>query len=535
MKQQYSFTLLSFFPLFMVSLCTYTPAALAQESFFSKTYDLVGYQGADRGVSVRDMGEGFVISAASSCDGGSNACTGIIKTDYSGEAIWKTLNNDYPMEVRPAFLADLYLRMDTLYYAGTRSLESEDEVEAKMYIAKMDWNDGTLLAVNEFGNSTFDRAGAFKSLGDNQWLVYGASYPGNRLTTALTITDIEGNPETVNYLEYPFPSFMELEGDMERLPNGRFVVTAETRNPTLPQRKGMVVAEVDSLANIIWYRHFDDNLVLGCNNQLAPLHNGDIAIAYCADTVHDSSPFNSIWADKIMVLDSTGQTKWEHFFHAPTWKLVRNITTARNGDIIGCGTDGSYGYPDGEIRLSVFVFRMSPEGEVLWERRFITDATHQWAQSIRLDDVHETEDGRIAAVGYQTELFPDGAPNGNVWLLVLDERGCLVPGCEASDYMITGPTTVVGTQQVEAIEEYFQVFPQPASDWLTARFSLPPPARSRLRLYNALGQVAAQEALAAGARTHTMDTAALSAGLHVLVLEGPDGQVLQSQKVIINK
>ena len=511
-------------------LCIFfPPASILAQPTFSRTYDLVGMQGSDRGASVQAIGDDFVIGVGSLCNGYYNACTGLIKTNNAGDVLWQFYYDQFTEDIYPNWKDDFFLRGDTLFFAS--EMRKGPEADWQYYLAKASWQNSGLYSLADFGSAEGDYATSLEPLPDNRWMLFGFGWRQGKWKPVLNVVQNDSIIEASYYLDFPY-SAGENDGMLEPLPDGDYITAVQTKTPVLPFT-GLAVSKVDSLGNIIWSRHFNDSLSIGCRRRITPLQNGGFAVVNCTDTAYNISPYSSWAADKVIGLDSVGNTAWEYFFHAPSWKRIHNITLAQNGDILGCGIDNSYPDGQGGVRLSGFVFRMSPEGQLLWERRFINDATHLYADILLLDDICEAPDGRIAVVGLQSNLFPNGTPNGDAWLLVLDENGCLEPGCTERDYVISGQEEPV-QQPAAANPAWFHLYPQPAGDWLTVNFDRDLPPRCRLLLHSALGRLEMEQPLTAGQQQATLDTSGLPAGLYVLALATQDGQLLHTQKVFVN-
>ncbi|MCB9302751.1 MAG: hypothetical protein H6566_19075 [Lewinellaceae bacterium] len=97
-------------------LCIFfSPTSILAQPTFSRTYDLVGMQGSDRGASVQAIGDDFVIGVGSLCNGYYNACTGLIKTNNAGDVLWQFYYDQFTEDIYPNWKDDFFLRGDTLF------------------------------------------------------------------------------------------------------------------------------------------------------------------------------------------------------------------------------------------------------------------------------------------------------------------------------------------------------------------------------------------------------------------------------------
>ncbi|MCB9302749.1 MAG: hypothetical protein H6566_19065 [Lewinellaceae bacterium] len=188
----------------------------------------------------------------------------------------------------------------------------------------------------------------------------------------------------------------------------------------------------------------------------------------------------------------------------------------------------------GGVRLSGFVFRMSPEGQLLWERRFINDATHLYADILLLDDICEAPDGRIAVVAFNPTFFPTARPMATpgCWCLTKTAAWSRVHRTRLRHF-IPGRTRAAARSSATQYGSTF--YPQPAGDWLTVNFDRDLPPRCRLLLHSALGWLEMEQPLTAGQQQATLDTSkGIPAYIYVLALATQDGQLLHTQKVLVN-
>ncbi len=148
---------------------------------------------------------------------------------------------------------------------------------------------------------------------------------------------------------------------------------------------------------------------------------------------------------------------------------INNLTLAKNGDIIGAGT----GILERSTTASTgWLFRLSPDGELLWSRKYINIASDYEFDSSKEDggllQVLELPDGDIMAVGANTDtLLQDGDvyQDYDVWLLRVDSDGCLEPDCEGYDQIIT---SIIDLPELD-LNLQFSIFPNPVSDLVKLR------------------------------------------------------------------
>ena len=108
-----------------------------------------------------------------------------------------------------------------------------------------------------------------------------------------------------------------------------------------------------------------------------------------------------------------------------------------------------------------WLFRASPQGDVLWERYYSDSLQRPWAPRMQFIDMCEMDDGRIAATGIAYDKNDQGWINPNILLVVLDENGCLELGCDQTHYYLTsGVKTVFSLPPLP----FLHVWPNPAAE-----------------------------------------------------------------------
>ena len=134
---------------------------------------------------------------------------------------------------------------------------------------------------------------------------------------------------------------------------------------------------------------------------------------------------------------------------------IRNLSLAKNGDILGCGvvydTDS-----DDRSHQSGFIFRITPDGNLKWMRiyKHLDDIIQPgedlyYAYSF-LGKVKELDNGDIIAVGARYKFY-GWTYDKHLWVLKLNESGCL-PSEECQEEI-----TLDSMLNVTETKEYWQV------------------------------------------------------------------------------
>jgi len=221
----------------------------------------------------------------------------------------------------------------------------------------------------------------------------------------------------------------------------------------------------------LWYREYpteDRTSVAIVQEGLAENEYGEIAFAHR----HELFP-------QVSLLEPDGDIIWTHRFDSEDLTLgensrshIQSLMFASNGDIIGVGDS----FIEESLVTVGWMFRINPEGELLWERRY-TQYVSEYDQGLARErgffrDVAEFPDGRLVAVGGNNDtLLLDGEIFDDVdaWVVVTDADGCLFEDCEPGENQLyTGVLDLP-----DRLGIYYEVFPNPAVDQVTLRLSQP--------------------------------------------------------------
>jgi hypothetical protein len=190
--------------------------------------------------------------------------------------------------------------------------------------------------------------------------------------------------------------------------------------------------KIDAEGNTIWGRTLDrfvQVLITGAHS--TALAGGGGAVVAAKDTL-SANPAVIPTFPVLYGYDGLGNQTWAHEWHDVAIREIYRIIKANNGDILGLGY-----YSKGSNPGKGWLFRASPQGEILWERYYSDSLQRPWSPLFELLDFCELEDGRIAAVGIVVDTSIVGLPNANIGLLIVDANGCLYPDCTGANHYFT--------------------------------------------------------------------------------------------------
>ena len=248
------------------------------------------------------------------------------------------------------------------------------------------------------------------------------------------------------------------------------------------------------------------------------LHGFTLSILDDGRMVHTNGRFTykSRESPSIRAINPDGSLSWYYDF--PVWllpmpsedffqyDLAHHITT-KNNDIVGCGW-----YND--VDDKAYLFRMSSEGEMLWERYYYTPdniivdnfGNNRVSGGVFID-VEELENGDLAVVGEKhiRSQNPDGTllKEEDLWLLRLNADGCNGDYCGESRYTMT-----TSTEEEIINEESFTIFPNPSSVEITIESN----KSIELEIVSSMGEL--QRKLTINEGKNTVDISRLPSGIY---------------------
>ncbi len=494
----------------------------------SLAYDVMGYEGNDRGVGISEMEDALLLTSGSICNT-TTGCFGIIKTDLDGNEQWTVRFNNLPNRIS-APISDPIKKENGNYVIGSTIWNSNSDDAARVYLMEFD-SQNTLVWRQEYGISTYGRG--VKKMDDGGFLLYGMKWNGSIKKRYYVKTDSLGNMEWERTLPLVEGSDSDNVGDMELLEDGNILQMIGTQSTMVADGKTLLL--MDSDLNTIRSKNLNQlNWPINAAGNIARKKiDGGYVVPLYVDTI--SNLEFAADAHVLLGLDSLFNIEWVLPFPAYGIKPIYNIIIAENGDIIGCGTDNTFkadAEPDVTLNAG-WLFRISPEGELLWERQYYIEEHLAWNGAFDLADVIEISDGRIAATGVRMDHRDNGTIDGNVWLLIVDENGCLTPDCEEQAILITATEEPLEGGLGKFKEVFFKLSPNPASDNVSIDFYNTLRQRGQMSIYSASGRLLYKKRLDKGIRNHQIDVTDFPKGIYVVSYESI-GHVLQKEQLIVH-
>jgi len=208
---------------------------------------------------------------------------------------------------------------------------------------------------------------------------------------------------------------------------------------------------------------------------------------------------------------------------------VLDVEVANNGDVLVSG-EASYLHQESGVVCGSFLGRLSSEGELLWFKLLsnVSDENDIDDDSFRksyLLEIKELPNGNIAGTGATIKFLEAGGVNQELWLLSIDENGCIEGfDCDDDIYVLnTGDSfpTITSTKELAEIDGNI-FYPNPVADILHLKME----GNFEYQIFNLQSQIKA-----IGNNEKEVDISHLPAGIYLLQIK-QDDQLFKALKFI---
>ncbi len=498
--------------LMLFSLC-FSIVLSAQTTTFETGIDPDAGQGSNNGINVNVMSDGLIVTSASLCFGNSVPCTDIVKTDWGGNVLWHVQFEDYPNAFSAHRSGTIVNDDDVFFLMAGKTVNNNRQFT----ISALD-NVGNNVWYAEYG-SEFDEMGSGGLISvENNKMLSLCSSGTNWVFSKAMITKINNNGEMQWQKVYSLDTFtFTIAKHLALSTTGDYLFTVETPLPPPEigtQKTFAHVFATDTAGNKKWQFTLNDTRIYDCAAFIAPLPNGNLAVSWCNDTMIGAWGQNYGIPHFVAGMDTAGNLLWQHYFAAPYQKKINRLRRADNGDIIGCGgtNNPAAGFYQG------WLFRFSPQGELLWEREYYHQSPYPSIGSagIQFNDFTETPDGGIAATGFfQTPTEID------IWLVKTDANGCMEAGCNDSLIWLSAQEAAEGVWVGKPLNA-LHIYPNPASSQINIQLphNTVSPMPAQITIYNLYGQTVFTHPLLPGQRVAQINLPPLPKGIYLVHLKG---------------
>lgn len=497
---------------------------VAQVNTFSTTY-YDEERNSDRAYNIVELKDGgFIMTSLTYCKDIANGCILVVKMDNTGKFLWrKHYKNPYAIEI--SNYQSLLLTEDENIVLSGSIYELEEEYN--MFIFMLD-SDGDSLWMQQYGGVNRDLARSLRTTSDSGYIITGltTSFAQNeRADVYLVKTDSLGNEEWSR-------TYGDVYGDMgisiEPDTDGGYVLGAyfETNDVNDRNRSGAII-KTDSLGEVLWQKQYGSAERPHGACIVQPSKFGGYFYVASGDTIVQEGYFGE--PRYIARLDNQGNTEWETYISLGTEKTaVARTIELDDGSFIFCGSDFNTGLGGGFPAYGM-IGKLSSEGDLLWLRQY---AYVEGVSPALFYDIIPTKDGGFAATGLAIDTI-GGRQNFNVWLLKVDDRGCLVPDCE--DDLIITDIEAVGEENIVDGERML-LYPNPttSSHPSTVYFKKHLTTAATLEVYDALGRWRQRYDLQAFQEQQVLDLEGLEVGAYLCVLK-VEGKVVDRVRFLNKK
>lgn len=484
------------------------PCLLAAQPHFSKSFYLVNDEEGDAGLSIKRFEDGYLILGGRK-NGLGIESGGLAKIDSEANPEWA---KTYYFDNQPS----------PPDFGGPDALTLRNDVN---YISA-NTNDQKfiqLLCLDDQGDTLWTKkydCGLYGGINiglittsDSNLLILSGQYTNQQKTQNkiwLLKVDLEGNVLWDKFFK-PFIHHRPW-GAVQELTDGSLLISYDVceAGTFCTFRRG-ALTKFDKNGNEIWTRTYTQTEVAK-NALVVPLDNGDIAYAWVRDTFIPASPLVPE-STTIFFLDSLGIVKKKHSFDSENITDLVSLRKLSNGDLLGVGSADVFP----SLSVGGWLFRMSPSGELLWERTIIDTRFDQNDEDTGLFwDATEALDGGIIATGF---IHADPPTYVDIWVVKIGADGCYNGDCGNSDLYITNTETII-------IDDKVFSQPNPAVDYVQV-MGIDGYEPVEIIIYDIAGRIVRRDRY----KSSTIDLTGLSEGLHILKLVDKKGRVIV-QKII---
>ncbi|MEZ4887116.1 MAG: T9SS type A sorting domain-containing protein [Chitinophagales bacterium] len=493
------------------------PFHIFSQTTFSVTID--NNQNSEEAWSIIQLADGsFVIASLCLINPSWQDCMQLLKTDSLGNVIW---NKQYDHR-KPGYRGTLNPTQDGGFTLGTWWYA--DNGVPDVFLLKFD-SEGDTLWTRQFGGEGRDIGWDTAELPDGSLVVVGSteSFGNGGEDIYVVKTDAQGNFQWQRTFGGPgrdVSANIRIEGSGQILISG---LTSDT--PT--GHFATIFLKLDDMGNellkkIILYSPNQDN----CGAYIIPSIKKGYIINGCMDTIINEG--NAEYPYYVGRLDEEANVEWMTYFNEDREKYVASIYELEDGHIMVQGINKNH--PESEIYNTAWLAKVSPQGEILWERNYQgEEGDYSW----RIQDMCLTLDGGFALAGAYRNIH-NMENNPDVWILKVDNMGCLEPGCGSELIRVTPNYVYTDIEEVSLLPPQNRIiYPNPIS--ADSKLYLGNHLADLLQIHDVTGRLLATYPIAANTKEVSLGglDLKLKEGMYLATLSLKGRIILQNKLAVV--
>jgi len=502
--------------LIFFTLLISTTIIIAQD-YFIKGFG-IGVPASNRGWDLQADEAGYTITTGSLCYG-TQSCFAIIRTDTEGELLWRKRYNLYPNILDIGFRNCIVNSFDgNLLFTGNYLNETTEERTIWLMKLTVDgdslWRQDYQVLGNSTALSMIEKQDGHILIATTGIIIHD-DMDGYDVVVSLIEADSDGN--LIWSRDYKEPFRDRNRPIIHELQDGNLLMGYATREYGESDEK-MSFSKFTSQGEPIWDQeyHISDGLV---QSQVLP--DGRYWIGGVRADFLEWPPINILST----ITDTSGVV--EHsttIYEGNVWADIFNTRLAEDGNLIIHGDQ----WREEADTWVPWLFKMTPEGEILWER-FFGHEDSPLGSPFFMEDIQLTPSGDIAAsLTYVQPGTTSWLERSKAGLLILDSEGCFNGNCEEFQFLVTD-THDADVPKQERIIELVQ---NPVQDQINVKWDQP--INGEFRLVTLHSQICKTTTVTANEQSTQIPVADLDNGFYVLFLLS-DGVVVDHKKVLVQR
>lgn len=500
------------------------------QPYWSKTFEV--FPANEQVWQMTIMDGDIFIGAIAPCHGDFKACYILVFIDSTGEILRTHILSDPEYQFYPTSTPGTSASEDS--YRLTLHSDYFDDIY-QSYMVYLDKDELTIDSADAAPLISYDiyRAIGHFFLSNACSIEFGQEYKPatKRSLTALHYRNKHGARIWSRNIGEQFLFNLCKSQLVEMTPNKIAGIAQGCSDCEYPTMKPYVFA-VDTLGNMVFDIHLD--------TMIAELNLGEIPKI----AGYDSTSYVIAWYDNydqafirqpfVMRIHESGEMIWKtvlpNIHESQDNKIIHDFIRTENGDYIGVGERWAYHVaPELNATRLGWAFRMSSDGEILWDRVF-HEPDVKFPSWQFFSNVAEDDEGILYFSGEVRDSIVNeisNIPNTNFWLVKVGPDGCMEPGC--SEQVILLPT-----EETFRIlpDDFLHIYPNPVKDVIQISWEDLPSDKSILSAHDISGRLLGNWPIEGASHSLSLNIRSWPAGIVLLSLRSANWMTLPKKVVV---